>query len=156
MPRLSSSADGAAPTVTEGRADAAGAAAAGAANAAADDADADADAAAELANPTGSTPAAERGDEVKTHLTTLRSRNAELRALIERAEEEHVAVVDRARALRDGIELMQTDHETVRAEMASAERELDAIVNAPVSGGRDPFEWLPDELIVMTMLVLPF
>jgi hypothetical protein len=25
-----------------------------------------------------------------------------------------------------------------------------------VSGGRDPFEWLPDELIVMIMLMLPF
>jgi hypothetical protein len=44
----------------------------------------------------------------------------------------------------------------VRAEMASAESELNALVNAPVSGGRDPFEWLPDELIVMIALMLPF
>jgi len=36
------------------------------------------------------------------------------------------------------------------------ERELSALVNAPVSGGRDPFEWLPDELIVMIVLMLPF
>jgi len=40
--------------------------------------------------------------------------------------------------------------------MASAKRELNALVNTPVSGGRDPFEWLPDELIVMIMLMLPF
>jgi WD40 repeat protein len=44
----------------------------------------------------------------------------------------------------------------VRAEMASAESELKALVNAPVNGGLDPFEWLPDELIVMIMLMLPF
>jgi hypothetical protein len=44
----------------------------------------------------------------------------------------------------------------VRAEVASAKRELKALVNAPVSGGRDPFEWLPDELIVKIMLVAPF
>jgi len=33
---------------------------------------------------------------------------------------------------------------------------LDALVNAPVSGGRDPTESLPDELIVMIVLMLPF
>jgi WD40 repeat protein len=44
----------------------------------------------------------------------------------------------------------------VRGEVVLTERELDALVNAPVSGGRDPFEWLPDELIVMIMLMLPF
>jgi hypothetical protein len=44
----------------------------------------------------------------------------------------------------------------VRAEMALAERELDALVNAPVSGGRDPFEWLPDELVVMIIERMPF
>jgi len=40
--------------------------------------------------------------------------------------------------------------------MALAERELDALVNAPVSGGRDPFEWLPDELVVMIIERMPF
>jgi WD40 repeat protein len=44
----------------------------------------------------------------------------------------------------------------VRAEMASAESELNALLNTPVSGGRDPFDWLPDELVLMIMLMLPF
>jgi hypothetical protein len=39
----------------------------------------------------------------------------------------------------------------VRAKVTLAESELDAFVNTPVSGGRDPFEWLPDELVVMIM-----
>ena len=43
-----------------------------------------------------------------------------------------------------------------RAVIAKTRRELDAAVNAPVSGGRDPTESLPDELIVMIMLMLPF
>jgi hypothetical protein len=42
------------------------------------------------------------------------------------------------------------------AVIAKTRRELDAAVNAPVSGGRDPTESLPDELILMIMLMLPF
>jgi WD40 repeat protein len=42
-----------------------------------------------------------------------------------------------------------------RGEVVLVERELSALVNAPVSGGRDPFEWLPDELIVMIVLMFP-
>lgn len=40
------------------------------------------------------------------------------------------------------------------AEIKETENELDALVNAPLSGGRDPTEWLPDELIVMIMVML--
>jgi hypothetical protein len=43
-----------------------------------------------------------------------------------------------------------------RADMASARRELNALVNAPVSGGRNPFDWLPDELILMILERVPF
>jgi WD40 repeat protein len=69
----------------------------------------------------------------------------------------HDAEVERARAVRDAaIERARAEREAVRVEMASAESKLGALVNAPVSGGRDPFEWLPDELIVMIMLMLPF
>ena len=32
--------------------------------------------------------------------------------------------------------------------------ELDELVNKPLSGGRDPFEWLPDELLAMIMLMM--
>jgi hypothetical protein len=41
----------------------------------------------------------------------------------------------------------------VREEINVAEREP---VNAPVSGGRDPFEWLPDELMLMVLERVPF
>jgi len=68
-----------------------------------------------------------------------------------------VASLTRARAVRDAaIERVTAEREAVRADMASAESEFDALVRAPVSGGRDPFEWLPDELIVMIMVRLPF
>jgi WD40 repeat protein len=85
--------------------------------------------------PTSSALVAEQVGGVKALLTTMHMRDAELLAVMVRAEEEHKAL---------------------RAEMASAESELNALVNAPVSGGRDPFEWLPDELIVMIVLMLPF
>jgi WD40 repeat protein len=60
------------------------------------------------------------------------------------------------RELQAELERVGAKREVVRAEMASAENELGALVNAPVSGGRNPFEWLPDELIMMIMLMLPF
>ena len=40
--------------------------------------------------------------------------------------------------------------------MASAKDELDALVNAPVSGDTDPTLWLPDELMEMIFLMAPF
>jgi hypothetical protein len=90
-------------------------------------------------------------------LSTLHVRDAELLAVIETANAVHDAEVERARAVRDAaIERAIAERKAVRAEMASAENKLDALVHAPVSGGRDPFEWLPDELIVMIMLMLPF
>jgi hypothetical protein len=58
--------------------------------------------------------------------------------------------------LQEAVRHLTAERETVRAEMALIENELDALINAPVSGGRDPFEWLPDELVVMVMLVVPF
>jgi WD40 repeat protein len=108
-------------------------------------------------SPAISTFAAEQVDGVKAHLTALHVRDAELLAVIETANAVHDAEVERARAVRDAaIERARAEREVVRAEMASAESELGALVKAPVSGGRDPFEWLPDELIVMIMLMLPF
>jgi hypothetical protein len=114
-------------------------------------------AAAASPTPASSTCFAEHVDGVKAHLTTLHVRDAELLAAIETANAVHDAEVERARAVRDAaIERATAEHKAVRAEMALAESELDALVCAPVSGGRDPFEWLPDELIVKIMLMLPF
>jgi hypothetical protein len=107
--------------------------------------------------PAGSTSVPEQIDGVKAHLIALHARDAELLAVIETMNAVHDAEVERARAVRDAaIERARAEREAVRAEMASAESELGALVNAPVSGGRDPLEWLPDELIVMIMLMLPF
>jgi hypothetical protein len=83
---------------------------------------------------------AERIDGCKAQLATLFSHEAELD--VEPSELESAG----AKAKR----------EAVRAEIKVAESELDAAVSAPVSGGRDPTESLPDELIVMIMLMLPF
>jgi hypothetical protein len=46
--------------------------------------------------------------------------------------------------------------EAVRAEIKAVEIELDAAVNAPVIGGQDPTEWLPDELLLMVLERVPF
>jgi WD40 repeat protein len=68
------------------------------------------------------------------------------------------SVAERVERLKSrlGVLRRRRQSKAVRAEMASARRELNALVKAPVSGGRDPFEWLPDELIVMIMLMLSF
>ena len=47
------------------------------------------------------------------------------------------------------------EREAVRAEMASVKSQRDALVNAPVSDGRDPTLWLPDELMEMIFLRVP-
>jgi hypothetical protein len=87
-----------------------------------------------------SNPDAERVEGCKARLATLFSHEAELD--VELCELEG-AVVNAKR-------------EAVRAEIKAAKSELEKAVNAPVSGGRDPTESLPDELIVMIMLMLPF
>jgi WD40 repeat protein len=82
----------------------------------------------------GHTPECAEVDGVKGRLSELRTREGELQSTIDR---------------------LVAERDAVRAEVASAERELDAVVNAPVSRGRDPFEWLPDELLVMVLVMLP-
>ena len=78
--------------------------------------------------PLGFTPEAEQVHGVKTRLAQLCTRDDELTA----------------------------ERDAVRAEMVSAKDKLDTLVNAPVRGGRDPTLWLPDELMVMIFVVVPF
>jgi WD40 repeat protein len=82
----------------------------------------------------GHTPECAEVDGVKGRLSVLRTREGELQSTIDR---------------------LVAERDAVRAEVASAESELDALVNTPVSRGRDPFEWLPDELLVMVLVMLP-
>ena len=81
----------------------------------------------------GHTPECAGVDGVKGRLSELRTREGELQSTIDR---------------------LVAERDAVRAEVASVESELDALVNAPVSRGRDPFEWLPDELLVMVLVML--
>ena len=97
-------------------------------------------AAAAASDVDGHTPEAAEVDGVKARLSELHTRECELDGELSEA----LAVVERVRAKRDA----------VRAEVASAESKLDALVNASVSGGRDPFEWLPDELLAMVLVML--
>ena len=83
----------------------------------------------------GNTPEAEQVDGAKARLAQLSARDDELKAVIERATAER---------------------EAVRAEMASVHSELEALVNMPIRSGRDPTQSLPDELMVMILLMLPF
>jgi hypothetical protein len=98
---------------------------------------------------------------------TIARERALCQAAIERAWAEHNAVAERAnteceegvevkRVKRDAaIERARVERNAVRAEMVLVERELNVLVNAPVSGGRDPTDWLPDELVLLIILFLP-
>jgi hypothetical protein len=76
--------------------------------------------------------------------------------MIARADAECASAIDRAEAERATVlEQPIAELNSARAEVTAAESELDEAVNAPVSGCRDPTEWLPDELVVMIMEWLP-
>jgi WD40 repeat protein len=92
-------------------------------------------------------------DQLKEKLEQLREKLAQLAA--------------RAEALREAEEKMASEREGVEAEMAAVESELEAevaaveseleaAVAAPASGGRDPTTWLPDELLIAVLLLVPF
>jgi hypothetical protein len=98
---------------------------------------------------------------------TIARERALCQAAIERAWAEHNAVAERAnaeceegvglkRVKRDAaMERARAERNAVRAEIVLVERELNVLVNAPVSGGRDPTDWLPDELVLLIILFLP-
>eukprot|EP00035_Acanthoeca_spectabilis_P008023 m.147507 g.147507 ORF g.147507 m.147507 type:complete len:412 (+) comp14184_c0_seq1:188-1423(+) len=50
------------------------------------------------------------------------------------------------------IEAATRVRDQMEAEMAAAEAELEAAVQAPVPSGEDPTRWLPDELVITIML----
>jgi hypothetical protein len=99
-------------------------------------AESDAASAAETLSPVDTPSVAERIASVKARLAVIRKKKRPSKAV-------------RAKVMAEA-------EEQIWAEVALVERELSALVNAPLSGERDPFEWLPDELIVMIMLMLPF
>jgi hypothetical protein len=66
-----------------------------------------------------------------------------------------VQLAAKVEVLREAEEKMASEREGVEAEIAKVESELEAAVAAPASGGRDPTSWLPDELLIVIMLLLP-
>jgi hypothetical protein len=82
----------------------------------------------------GSTAEYIRVEGIKGVLTKLRAREHELRETEAR---------------------VQTARVGIAAEIAVAESELDDAVNAPVRKGQDPTLWLPDELLMAILLVVP-
>jgi hypothetical protein len=74
---------------------------------------------------------------------------------VEQLKRKLVQLSARVEALREAEEKMASEREGVEAEMAKVESELEAAVAAPTSGGRDPTSWLPDELLIVILLLLP-
>jgi hypothetical protein len=62
----------------------------------------------------------------------------------------------RVETLREAEEKMASEREGVEAEVAAVESELEEAVAAPASGGQDPTSWLPDELLIVVLLLVPF
>ena len=90
------------------------------------------------------------------HDAAIARARAECDAIVRRATEECDELIAQETAEHAAVtEPAMAEREAVCAEMAPAEKLLNVLVNAPVSGRRDPFEWLPDELIVMILLMLP-
>jgi hypothetical protein len=51
---------------------------------------------------------------------------------------------------------LRRERSALRSDARTTNARLDAAVNAAVSGGRDPTSWLPDELMLAILLMLPF
>jgi hypothetical protein len=75
---------------------------------------------------------------------------------IEQLKRTLVPLRTRVKALREAEEKVASEREGVEADMAKVECELEAAVAAPASVGRDPTSWLPDELLIVILLLLPF
>jgi hypothetical protein len=101
---------------------------------------------------------------VKGRLATLCTHEAELDVELSELDVQHAIKLRELEAARltleavhkEAVERVKAKRDVVRAETNAAECELDAAVNAPLSGGRDPTEWLPDELMLMVLERVPF
>jgi hypothetical protein len=75
---------------------------------------------------------------------------------VEQIKRTLVRLSARVEALREAEEKIASEREGVEVEKAKVESELEAAVAAPASGGRDPTLWLPDELLIVILLLVPF
>ena len=115
----------------------------------------------------------ERVDDAKSKLAALLSheekldnelreleaaRNAEMKRVAAKRKVPSGVVMSVPRALQTEIGfswVLVSKRKEVRACIEEVTIVLDAAVNAPVSGGRDPTQWLPDELMLMVLERLP-
>jgi WD40 repeat protein len=106
----------------------------------------------------------ERVDGVKGRLATLCTHEVELGVELSELDVQHAIKLRELEAARltleiahkEAVERVTAKREAVREEIETVKGKLDAAVNAPVSGGRDPTEWLPDELMLMVLERLSF
>jgi hypothetical protein len=99
----------------------------------------------------------ERVSQIKERLTTLRSWEAELDVKLSDLDVQHAIKLRELQAAHmEAVEMVMAKREAVQAEIEAAESDLEEAVNAPVSGDRDPTEWLPDEVMLMVLERLPF
>jgi WD40 repeat protein len=75
---------------------------------------------------------------------------------VDQLKEKLVQLAAKVEALREAEEKMASERERVEREIAKVESELEAAVAAPASGGRDPTLGLPDELLILILLLVPF
>lgn len=59
-------------------------------------------------------------------------------------------------ALRVQEDALAAELATIRGRRVQAESRLEVAVNAPLSSGEDPTKWLPDEVMIVIILALPF
>jgi hypothetical protein len=93
-------------------------------------------------------------DKLKMELARLASRVEALREAEENLNLDKVVL--RSRSQQRSVRMkMASEREGVEAEVAEVEGELEAAVAAPANDGRDPTSWLPDELLIVILLLLP-
>jgi hypothetical protein len=92
-------------------------------------------------------------DQLKGKLIQLTARVETLRETEENLNLDKLVKLRSQRSVRMK---MASEREGVEAEMAAVESKLEAAVAAPASGGRDPTSWLPEELLIVVLLLLPF
>jgi hypothetical protein len=94
-------------------------------------------------------------DKLKRERARLASRVEALREAEENLNLDKVVLRSQGSQQRSVRMEMASEREGVEAEMAKVESELEAAVAAPASGGRDPTSWLPDELLIVILLLVP-
>jgi hypothetical protein len=97
-------------------------------------------------------PDLERVEGIQAHITSIRAHEVELGVMLSELDVQHaIKLRELEAAHKEAVEVVAAKREMVQAQIKVTESELTLAVDAPVSGGRDPTEWLPDELMLMVL-----